>query len=200
MPILANPKQEIFAQRRALHGDSVLMAWRTAGYGHAKQTLKQEKTAANRLSTVKHVAARGHELKQQLEAHNIQRPDLYTKNEVIEGLLKNAREAARAVPVLDRDGNETGEYKANWAASNKAWELLGREYGMFAVIRKTQEVEDDPLENASDEALLQYLVTAAQKLGWRIDKDALSTALETRTPQGDGQEGRSPEIPAGNPL
>lgn len=200
MPILRNQKHELFAQRRALHGDSILLAWKFAGYGHKGQTRVQQMESAKKIQGHPNVKKRVVELQGQLEAHNLARQDLYTKDEVIEGLLKNAREAAAATPVLDRDGNETGEFKANWAASNKAWELLGREYGMFAVIRKTQEIEEDPLENATDEALLEYLVTAAGKLGWRIDKDALSNALETRTPAGDGQESRSAEIPAGDAV
>ncbi len=200
MPILRNKKHELFCQRRALHGDSILLAWKFAGYGHSKQDRRQQQESAKKVSIHPDCRTRVVELQGQLEAHNLAREDLYTKDEVVEGLLKNAREASAAVEVMDREGNPTGEFKANWSASNKAWELLGREYGMFAVIRKTQEIEDDPLENASDEALLEYLVTAAAKLGWRINKDALSAALETRTPEGDGQEGRSPEIPAGNAL
>jgi hypothetical protein len=200
MPILLNKKHEIFSQRRALKGDSMLLAWKAAGYGHSKQTRRQQDESATKIANHRDVKIRVRELQGQMEAHNLAREELYSKDEVIEGLLKNAREASAAVEVLDRDGKGTGEFKANWGASNKAWELLGREFGMFAVIRKTQEIEDDPLENASDEALLEYLVTAAAKLGWRIDKDALSTALETRTPEGNGQENRSPEIPAGNAL
>lgn len=200
MPILRNQKHEIFCQRRALHGDSVLLAWKAAGYGNKDQTRRQQMESSKKISMHPNVKTRVVELQGQLEAHSLARVDLYTKDEVVEGLLKNAREASAAVEIMDVQGNGTGVFKANWGASNKAWELLGREYGMFAVIRKTQEIEDDPLENATDEALLEYLVTAAAKLGWRIDKDALSTALETRTPEGDGQEGRSPEIPAGHAL
>ena len=34
-------------------------------------------------------------------------------------------------PVLDKDGNPTGEYQYNGFVANKALELLGREIGMF---------------------------------------------------------------------
>jgi hypothetical protein len=37
----------------------------------------------------------------------------------------------QAVPVLDKEGNPTGEYQYNGFVANKALELLGREIGMF---------------------------------------------------------------------
>lgn len=200
MPILKNVKQELFCQRRAAYGDSLLQAYNAAGYGNANQTTKQKKVAAAQVSYIGNVKARIAELQTTLETNAIQRDDLYTKNEVIEGLLSNAREASRSVPVLDRKGNETGEYTANFGASNKAWELLGKELGMFATVRRVQHEDLDPLADASEEALMEYLVTAAGKLGWRIDRDALFAALETRTPQANGSAGGGAEVPAGDAL
>ena len=50
----------------------------------------------------------------------------------IMGMLRENVERAMAVkPVLDRDGNETGNYEWNGHVANKALELLGREIGMF---------------------------------------------------------------------
>ena len=200
MPILRNVKQELFCQRRAAFGDSLLHAYNAAGYGNDQQTLKQKKLAANQVSYIPNVKKRIGELQTALETSAIARDDLYTKNEVVEGLLANAREASAAVAVLDKKGNATGEFTANWGASNKAWELLGKEIGMFVTIRRTTHEEIDPLADASEEALMEYLLVAARKLGWRIDRDALFAALETRTPEENGAASRGAEVPAGNAL
>lgn len=37
----------------------------------------------------------------------------------------------QAVPVLDHDGNETGEYKFDSSGANKATEMLGKIIGVF---------------------------------------------------------------------
>lgn len=52
---------------------------------------------------------------------------------VIEGLMENYRRAMQAEPVLDNQGNPTGEYRYEAAAANKALELLGRALAMFTL-------------------------------------------------------------------
>jgi phage terminase small subunit len=37
----------------------------------------------------------------------------------------------QGVPVLDREGNETGEWKFDSAGANRATELIGKHFGMF---------------------------------------------------------------------
>jgi phage terminase small subunit len=54
-----------------------------------------------------------------------------TKERVLEELWDNAMKAKAAVPVRDREGNETGEFVATWSASNQALQLVGKEMGMF---------------------------------------------------------------------
>lgn len=63
---------------------------------------------------------------------------------VLDQLLDNAMKACAAVPVLDARGKPIGKYVANFAASNRALELLGKEIGMF---REPKEV--DLFENLS---------------------------------------------------
>lgn len=50
---------------------------------------------------------------------------------VIAKLVENVNRAMQAVPVLDRDGEPTGEYTYQGAVANKALELLGRHTGGF---------------------------------------------------------------------
>lgn len=53
-------------------------------------------------------------------------------------LKENVEQAMRAVPVLDREGNEIGEFTFRGDVANRSLELLGKTVGMFA---DTQRVE-----------------------------------------------------------
>ena len=50
---------------------------------------------------------------------------------VVEKLIENVRRAMAEVPVLDRQGIETGEYRYNGTVANRALELLGKHQSMF---------------------------------------------------------------------
>ena len=53
-----------------------------------------------------------------------------TREWVLKELIENVKMAKSAIPVRTTDG-ETGEYKQELPAANKALELLGKELGMF---------------------------------------------------------------------
>ena len=53
---------------------------------------------------------------------------------VVANLRENVARAMQAVPVLDRDGNETGEYKYQGSVANRSLELLGKTLGMFVEV------------------------------------------------------------------
>lgn len=50
---------------------------------------------------------------------------------VLEKLIENRARAAQATPVLDREGNPTGEYRYEGSVVNKALELIGKHLGMY---------------------------------------------------------------------
>lgn len=50
---------------------------------------------------------------------------------VLNNLRSVAERCLQAEPVVDREGNETGEYQFNAAGANKALELIGRHLRMF---------------------------------------------------------------------
>jgi hypothetical protein len=56
---------------------------------------------------------------------------------------------AQNVPVLDRDGRPTGEYRYEGQVANKALELLGKEIGMFvdrtADVSALYAISDEPM-------------------------------------------------------
>lgn len=50
---------------------------------------------------------------------------------VLERLKEVAERCMQAVPVLDREGNETGEYRFDSSGANRSLELIGRHLAMF---------------------------------------------------------------------
>ncbi|MEO6825215.1 MAG: hypothetical protein ABI167_10955, partial [Nitrosospira sp.] len=85
-----------------------------------------------------------------------------SKEDVMRELWDNAMKAKAAIPVLDRHGKETGLFNANFAASNQALQLLGKELGMFA---EKKEAPPEELANKSIEELHQIVMEKAYKLG-----------------------------------
>jgi hypothetical protein len=86
---------------------------------------------------------------------------------VIERLVENVERAMQAVPVLDHDGNPTGEYTYEGNVANRALELLGKEIGMFVGRR-----EDDlamtlrvAIDAPPDETREQWLARTARERG-----------------------------------
>lgn len=50
---------------------------------------------------------------------------------VVQKLIENVERCMTAIPVLDRDGNETGAYSYDAAGANAALRLLGMHFGIF---------------------------------------------------------------------
>lgn len=68
-----------------------------------------------------------------------------TKEFVMLRLRHVVDRAMGAVPVFDKDGQPTGEYKSDFNAANKALELLGKQQGMFKEESRIQIAHDRPL-------------------------------------------------------
>ncbi len=81
---------------------------------------------------------------------------------VIERLMKVADRCMQAEPVLDRDGNQTGEYKFDSSGANKALQLLGAELGMFT---PKAEKPGDEYANLSDDDLARLARELAAQTG-----------------------------------
>lgn len=88
------------------------------------------------------------------------------KKWVLEQLVENVSMAKAAEPVLDGEGNPTGEYKQNLAAANKSLELIGKELGMFVDKKeiRTGAIDDIPHEDkmAALEAVRQEIARRKQ--------------------------------------
>lgn len=83
-----------------------------------------------------------------------------TKEYVLGRLVENVERSMQAVPVLDKRGVPTGEYKYEGSVANKALELIGRELGMF--IQRTEVGTPGEFEAVQDPAKMRELI--AQRL------------------------------------
>lgn len=72
-------------------------------------------------------------------------------------------QAKAAVPILDNRGKPTGKFTVNWAASNRALELLGKEIGMFKEAK-----EPDLFDKLSPEQVraLKMVLDEWAESGW----------------------------------
>ena len=140
---LKNAKHEHFAQLVA-NGEPAARAYETAGYSGkgAKQSAARLLTAADVCDRVAHLRSIKVEKIEKATAAVVEKAGL-SKEWVIGQLMENVSMAKAAEPVLDNEGQPTGEYRQNLNAANKALELLGKEVGMF-VDRK--EIRTGPLD------------------------------------------------------
>lgn len=140
---IKNTKREHFAQLVST-GENATRAYVLAGYSpngaaqSAGQLLKNPEMSS-RVAYFRSVVQEKHE---KATDAVVERAAL-DKAWVIAQLMENVSMAKQAEPVLDQEGQPTGDYRQNLAAANKALELLGKEIGMF-VDRK--EVRTGPLD------------------------------------------------------
>lgn len=144
MPTLKNPKHERFAQELA-KGTTAEKSYEAAGYkanrGNATK-LKQNESILRRVPELLALRERMHG---QSTAKAIERVSL-TKEWVLAKLIDNVQRASQAVPVLDADGKETGEYRYQGAVANRALELLGKHLGMFVELHELSGKDGGPIQ------------------------------------------------------
>src|SRR5262245_1003515 len=154
MPVLPNNKHELFAQGLA-KGLSADAAYEQASY-------KPNRGNAARLKANESISRRVKEL-QEAAAEKV----VLTKQWVLDRLKEVVERAMQVEPVLDREGNPTGEYAFQGNVANKALELIGKELGMFTGRR-----EDDvdmkllvTIDRPPNETREQWLERTARERG-----------------------------------
>lgn len=146
-----NKRQEVFCQQVA-KGITPTEAARGAGYSGSGV-----RVTASRMMDKPEIVERIAAIKTTVERATVSRVAI-DKAWVISQLVENVETAKQAVPVLDREGNETGDYVQNLVAANKALELIGKELGMFV---ERREVRTGPLfADLTDEQLDAALAAA----------------------------------------
>lgn len=143
MPVLSNPKWELFAQELA-KGTTAEKSYEIAGYkpnrGNAV-TLKQNESISER---VVELLAEREKMHGQATAKAVERVAL-TKEWILGKLIDNAERALQAQQAKDAEGQPIGDFKYEGSVANRALELLGKELGMFVdrkEIGKPGEFED----------------------------------------------------------
>ena len=86
---------------------------------------------------------------------------------VLRGLKENIHRASQVKPVLNRQGEPTGQYKYEPGAVNRGYELVGKELGMF-VERFSMESLDATLEGMNSQELRAFMRSAAIEVGLRM--------------------------------
>jgi hypothetical protein len=133
VPTLSNARHERFAQAIAdgrTAGEAYIAAGyscgpqKARGHGHRLRTRGDVQTRiADLLQARERVAEMGME-------RAIAQTAL-TKIWVLEKLRLNAERALQERPILDKDGNPTGEFRYEGAVANRALELIGKSLGIF---------------------------------------------------------------------
>lgn len=121
MPVLKNPKYELFAQERA-KGASRIRAYELAGY-------KPDDGNAAKLEARSQVQVRIQEITNNA-AIRTEEKIAVSRAWVLERLVQNVERAMQYEEVQDRDGG-TGEFQYAGNVANRSLELIGKELGMF---------------------------------------------------------------------
>jgi hypothetical protein len=176
MQPLTNAKHEHFCQLVS-NGESATQAYIIAGYSE-----NGAKQGANRLLTHVDVCSRIDFLRKQKEQMHsevvskvIEEAGI-TKEWIISELVENVRIAKAAEPVLDHEGNPTGEYRANIPAANKALELLGSELGMFT--KKVESGKPGDFDKLNDDELDRSIEEASRAIESARTKAKTSDAAQ----------------------
>jgi phage terminase small subunit len=159
---LDNAKHEHFAQLVS-NGESASQAYVLAGYspqgaGQSANKLLKKPEVSSRLAYLRGIKEQTHAEARQAV---IEKAAL-TKEWIITQLMENVAMAKQAEPVRDSEGNETGEYKQNLPAANKALELLGVELGMF--IKKAEVGKPGEFQDLTDDELERQIADADRAL------------------------------------
>ena len=103
--------------------------------GYSSKTARQQ---GQRLLTYVDIRA---QIDQKL-AEQLERVQL-TADYVLTGLMEVADRCRQAVPVLDHEGKETGEWRFDSTGANKALELLGKHLSLFTDKFQIEHIDSD---------------------------------------------------------
>ncbi len=170
---LQNSRHELYCQARA-DGMTQMAAYVAAGYTSNPQTNAWhiEKKVTERIAFIMKTRAERTEKQDQRIAESIRKSHeeaiqkvALSKEWVLAELRDNAEKAKAAIPVLDSKGEPTGEYRADWSASNQALKLLGVELGMF--VEKSERGKPGDFEKLTPQAVRQALAAVEDELAKR---------------------------------
>jgi len=123
---------------------------------------------------------------------------LVTESWILERLKENVERAMQAIPVVDREGKETGEYRYEGAVANGALGLLGKHKGMF--IDRVKLEGDEPIHLTVDFGRLKgtgrFLPPPPPRGGARVGSSSESQAAPRSGPRPHGRQVKRSTAPA----
>lgn len=181
MAALRNIRHEKFAQALAA-GRPQTTAYVEAGYSPGGAAAAASKVA-NRPDVKQRVADFLQTLANQEQKANQKAVDALaiTREDVLRELWDNAMRGKAAVPVLDHEGKETGEFRTDLSASNKAFELFGKEAHRMFVDRK--EILTGPIDSLTHEERKSLLALLDELTGQPGTAPAIASPAATGTPR-----------------
>lgn len=147
-------EQEAYCRARAMGMDirsAVAAVGNAFSFATAKKYERENENVIKRIEELSAMASQNAILKTGL-----------TRQWVIERLMTVVDRCMQAEPVLDRDGNETGEFKFDSGGANRALQLLGQELGMFT---PREEKPGDEYANLSEADLTRLAQELAAQTG-----------------------------------
>ena len=160
---LSNARWERFAVLTAT-GQTRADAYLGAGYRTKTREVAGKRGGA--LYAKPEIKARVAEIETALRENSILRAEV-DREWVLRGLKENIQRAGQVKPVLNRQGQPTGQYKYEPSAVNRGYELVGKELGMFADRLVLEDLDKD-LEGKSGEELRAFVRAAATEVGLRM--------------------------------
>lgn len=148
-----SPQQEAYARARAM-GMNAQEAIDSSQAGVGLSTAyKWDKIpdVANRIAELSAIATKNAILKTGLD-----------RQWVIERLMTVVERCMQGEPVIDREGNPTGEWRFDSAGATRSLHLLGSELGMF---RPQEQKPGDEYANLSDDDLTRIAADLAAQVG-----------------------------------
>jgi len=126
--------------------------------------------------------------------------DIVDIDYVISGLKELAERCMQAVPVLDNDSNETGEYQFNAAGAARAYDLLGKHVGAFEA-DNVQRQNNLALAIKQEQSIIDKAIKEGAKLALAVENapDALAYALGNEPKEDDKEDGgENVDLPHGD--
>lgn len=181
MAALRNIRHEKFAQALAA-GKQQAASYVEAGYSPGGADSAAWK-AANRPDVKQRITEllQGSARKDQAATQKAVDELAITRGDVLRELWDNAMSAKAAVPVLDHKGNPTGEWRADFSASNKALELFGKEAHRMFVDRK--EILAGPIDSLEHDERKRLLALLDELTGQPGPAETTPDAAAPGTPR-----------------
>lgn len=148
-----NPRWEVFSSLVA-SGIPLSTAYINAGFSSTSA-----ESSSSRLAVHPKVAARIAELRQ-LKATSREQTAWLNRQYVIDNLREIVERCMQVKPILNSEGQETGQFTFQPQAANRSLELLGKAAGIF--IERSESVTLD-IDKFSDEQLNEIIAKAEAK-------------------------------------